>query len=161
MPTGKIFWVVVIVCIATVIVGCGSQGSREDIAPIDSEAEPTPEVTVTPTPTLLKEIIEPVSPISPMSPLKKPAMIEPIKGSETALAAAKADLAQQTGVPIEEIGLISIEAVDWSDTSLGCPQEGFMYAQVITPGYLMVLEADGQQYEYHTDQTTNVVQCQQ
>ncbi|MBN1221126.1 MAG: hypothetical protein JXM69_19545 [Anaerolineae bacterium] len=160
MPTGKIFWVVIIFCIATVIAGCGSWGAREDIAPVDSKAESAPEVTTTPTPTLLKEIIEPASPISPLLPAKEPAMAEPLKGSGTALAAAKADLAKQTGTPVEEIGLISIEAVDWSDTSLGCPQEGFMYAQVITPGYLMVLEAADQQYEYHTDQTTNVVLCQ-
>ena len=54
-----------------------------------------------------------------------------------------------------------MEAVEWSDASLGCPQEGFMYAQVITPGYLIILEAQGEQYEYHTDQTTNVVLCQE
>jgi hypothetical protein len=36
-----------------------------------------------------------------------------------------------------------------------------MYAQVITPGYLIILAAEGQQYEYHTDQAANVVLCQQ
>ena len=41
--------------------------------------------------------------------------------------------------------------MEWSDASLGRPQPGMMYAQVITPGYLVVLEADGQQYTYHTD----------
>jgi hypothetical protein len=50
--------------------------------------------------------------------------------------------------------------MEWSDASLGCPQEGMMYAQVITPGYLIVLEAQGQTFEYHTDQGTNVVLCQ-
>jgi hypothetical protein len=52
-----------------------------------------------------------------------------------------------------------MEEQQWSDTSLGCPQEGFMYAQVITPGYLIVLEAQGQTYEYHTDTQANVVLC--
>jgi len=112
---------------------------------------------------LKRELAEPVSPVSP---LEKPAVragdqgVEPIPGSETALAAAKADLAQQSGVPVDQIKLVSMEAVEWSDTSLGCPQEGYMYAQVITPGYVMVLEAQGQSYEYHTDTTTSVVWCQ-
>ena len=82
-------------------------------------------------------------------------------GSEQALAAAIADLAQHLNLPEEAVQLVSIEAVKWSDTSLGCPKEGYMYAQVITPGYLILLEAGGQQYEYHTDLKTNVVRCEQ
>ena len=89
------------------------------------------------------------------------AAVTPIPGSEQALAAAITHLADQIGVPPAEIKLVSMEAVDWSDTSLGCPQEGYMYAQVITPGYLIVLEAQGKVYEYHTDQKTNVVLCPQ
>jgi hypothetical protein len=34
-----------------------------------------------------------------------------------------------------------------------------MYAQVITPGFLIVLAAQGQTYEYHTDQKATVVLC--
>jgi hypothetical protein len=50
--------------------------------------------------------------------------------------------------------------VDWSDTSLGCPEPGMMYAQVITPGFLVMIEAEGQQYEYHTDESRFVVLCE-
>jgi hypothetical protein len=114
-------------------------------------------------------IAQPVSPVAPASvepaqpaqqlvaPDVSPA--QPLPGSETALAAAIADLVKQAGVPANQITLVSMEAKDWGDTALGCPQEGMMYAQVITPGYLMMFEAQGQQYEYHTDQTTNVVWC--
>jgi hypothetical protein len=35
-----------------------------------------------------------------------------------------------------------------------------MYAQVITPGYRVVLEAGGQRYEYHTDTGRFVVLCE-
>ncbi len=45
-----------------------------------------------------------------------------------------------------------MEAVDWSDASLGCPEPGQVYAQVITPGYRVLLEAAGKEYEVHTDQ---------
>jgi len=72
---------------------------------------------------------------------------------------AKEDLARRLELSISEISVISVEAVDWSDTSLGCPQEGMMYAEVITPGFQVVLEAKGQSYEYHTDEDSSVVLC--
>lgn len=87
--------------------------------------------------------------------------VKPLPGSEKALVAATADLAERTGVPASNISLVSMEAVDWSDASLGCPQEGYMYAQVITPGFSLILSAQGQPYEYHTDQAGNVVLCEQ
>ncbi|MCJ7621732.1 MAG: hypothetical protein MUP64_16130 [Anaerolineae bacterium] len=73
---------------------------------------------------------------------------------------AKEDLARKLDLSISEISVISVESVDWSDTSLGCPQPGMMYAQVITPGFLIVLEAMGQTYDYHTDENSSVVLCQ-
>jgi hypothetical protein len=158
----KIYLVVMIMgCIALAISGCGSQRAN-DIKPIEAESQ---SVAATMTPTPATEIAEPgapVSPISPILPTKEAGSMaaKPIQGSEKALAAAIADLATQTDVPAEEIILVSMEAVDWSDSSLGCPQEGFMYAQVITPGYLIELEAAGEPFEYHTDLEGNsVVLC--
>lgn len=66
------------------------------------------------------------------------------------VAQARADLAQELGVAAEEIQVAGVEAVDWPDASLGCPEEGMMYAQVITPGYRIELRVDGNSYEYHT-----------
>lgn len=63
---------------------------------------------------------------------------------------ARDDLSQRTGADIGLIKLASIERVQWSDTSLGSPQPGMMYAQVIVPGFRMVLEAEGKRYLYHT-----------
>src|SRR4029453_5516856 len=65
------------------------------------------------------------------------------------IADAKADLAQSANVAVNDIKVKSAEPVEWSDSSLGCPQPGMMYAQVITPGYLIVLDANGNEYEYH------------
>ena len=171
----KSFLAVISLSIALTVAACGTGEAEEDIEPISStEAqtapeteiidEPAPTPTPLPTPTdLPTEITEPVSPIQPVSPLKEPAMapsnseIQVLPGSEAVLAAAVADL---SGIPASEISLVSMEAVDWSDASLGCPQEGYMYAQVITPGFLIVLEAQSQPYEYHTDRTGNVVLCE-
>ncbi len=63
---------------------------------------------------------------------------------------AVADLAAHLGLAADAITVISVEQVDWNDASLGCARPGQMYAQVITPGYRIVLDAGGQTYEYHT-----------
>ena len=60
-----------------------------------------------------------------------------------------ADLEQK--VPGQEVTIASVEYTEWSDTSLGNPEDGMAYAEVITPGFKIVLEAGGQAYEYHTD----------
>jgi hypothetical protein len=67
------------------------------------------------------------------------------------------DLAAQLNVTVDSITVVSVEAVEWPDASLGCPQPGMSYAQVITPGYRVVLEASGEQYEYHTGGTDFVL----
>jgi hypothetical protein len=59
------------------------------------------------------------------------------------------DLAQRTGLPLEEIEFLSFELREWSDSSLGCPQPGMMYAQVPQDGYLIQLRVDEQVYNYH------------
>lgn len=58
-------------------------------------------------------------------------------------------LQQQTGQSREEISLGGIRPVEWTDSSLGCPQPGMSYLQVITPGYLVILEVDGKEHSVH------------
>ncbi len=60
---------------------------------------------------------------------------------------------------IEQVAVQNVEAMQWRDSSLGCPRKGMMYAQVITPGYLIELEAEGKVYEFHTDTNRAVVLC--
>jgi hypothetical protein len=73
---------------------------------------------------------------------------------------AKEDLAGRLDVPTKDIELIQHEEVFWRDASLGCPQPGMVYAQVITAGYLITLEANGQKYEYHADASQYVFLCE-
>ncbi|MFO7740972.1 MAG: hypothetical protein R6X31_01540 [Anaerolineae bacterium] len=76
-------------------------------------------------------------------------------------AAAVAHLADEIGVSQEEIEVVSVEPVEWPDASLGCPEPGKMYAQVITPGYRIILELEGDRFEVHTDQEgRSVVTCE-
>ena len=52
-----------------------------------------------------------------------------------------------------------VQPVEWRDASLGCPKPGVDYIQVLTPGYVIKLEAAGSVYEYHTDDAQRVVTC--
>jgi hypothetical protein len=73
---------------------------------------------------------------------------------------ATADLAQRLSVSATEIILIEATSVVWPDASLGCPQEGMAYAQVLTPGYLIRLEFGNQEFEYHASRGTEVIYCE-
>jgi len=79
--------------------------------------------------------------------------------SEDMVLASKYDLSQRLCINMEEINAVFVKAVTWSDTSLGYPQEGMEYAQVITEGYQILLEVEDQLYEYHTDNKNVVVLC--
>lgn len=74
---------------------------------------------------------------------------------------AATDLAGRLNVDVDEVNVASVEATEWRDSSLGCPQPGQNYMMVITPGFTVVLEAKGQQYRYHTDRKAKVVFCGQ
>jgi hypothetical protein len=66
------------------------------------------------------------------------------------LEQARADLAERLGVAVDDVTVVSSEEVTWPDSSLGCPQPGMMYAQVLTDGSRMLLSAGGRTYEYHS-----------
>ena len=66
--------------------------------------------------------------------------------------AALTALSENLGLPVEEIKLVSTEAVDWPDDCLGVVDEGLVCAQVITPGFRVILEANGRQVEYRTNE---------
>lgn len=72
---------------------------------------------------------------------------------QQALAAAvAADMAAQTGASPDEISVVAVEEVTWSDAALGCPQPDMVYAQVLTPGYQITLDYEGVIFTYHTAQ---------
>jgi hypothetical protein len=84
----------------------------------------------------------------------------PASTDQKVILLTQQDLAGRLKIDPEAIAVRFIEPVMWPDASLGCPRPGLMYAQVITPGYLVLLEVEGTVYEYHTDQQAAVVLCQ-
>ncbi len=71
---------------------------------------------------------------------------------------AREDLAKELKVAPQKIQTKSVQPKEWPDAGLGCPEPGRMYAQMITPGFEIVLEAKGRKYTYHSDQK-RVVRC--
>ncbi len=69
------------------------------------------------------------------------------------------DLAQRLGVGLDEITVIHYEGVNWAYASLGCPQPGMDYAQVITQGFEIVLQYQEDTYSYHSDLKELVTLC--
>lgn len=52
------------------------------------------------------------------------------------------------------------DEVDWANAAIGCPDADVVYAQVITPGYRMIFEFEGETYEVHTSADgTQVARC--
>ena len=143
--------VVLIILVAVLVAGCAV--APTEVAPREEELSVAQgqsdqireleEVTMTPVPTL------------------EPAQVTPPPEAEAVVKLAADDLTQRLSLAPGAIQLVSVEAVEWSDASLGCPQPGMMYAQVITPGYLLVMEAGGEQYTYHTDMDRFVVLCEE
>ena len=61
-------------------------------------------------------------------------------------------LSESLGVPVEEIKLGSTEAVDWPDGCLGVQEEGVMCTEAIVRGFRILLEAQGREVEYRTNE---------
>ena len=66
-------------------------------------------------------------------------------------AGARKLLADELDVDERDSRLDSAEGMGWPDASLGCPQEGYAYAQVITPGYKLVFDLAGASHAVHTN----------
>lgn len=71
----------------------------------------------------------------------------PAKVASSPEAVAISTVAAQTGLAPDQLNIISSEAVNFSDASLGCPQPGMAYPQVITPGYRVLVEGGGQSFD--------------
>ncbi len=65
-------------------------------------------------------------------------------------ARCQRDLAQRLSIPAGEVSVKRAERTVWRDASLGYSRPGKMYAQVLTPGWRVVLTARHADYLYHT-----------
>ena len=68
---------------------------------------------------------------------------------ERDVALATAKLAEALELQQEDVEVQSAEAIEWPDTSLGCPRKGMSYLQMLVPGHRVTLRAAGSSYAVH------------
>jgi hypothetical protein len=71
--------------------------------------------------------------------------------------AALTALSEKLKVTVDNIKLVSTEAVTWPNGCLGVQKIGVLCTQAEVPGFNIILEADGKQYEMHTNVNGSVV----
>lgn len=67
---------------------------------------------------------------------------------------------QRTGAERQAVSVTRDEAVTWPDGSLGCPQPGMVYPQVLIDGYWVVLALGETSYDYRADERGRFLLCE-
>lgn len=68
----------------------------------------------------------------------------------------KEDLVRKLNIEIQKIGFLKAQKEKWGNTSLGCPQPGVMYSEVITEGWQIFLQVYGVVYDYRVGRPSSV-----
>ena len=69
-----------------------------------------------------------------------------------------AQLANNLGLNLSDVSVVSSEAVEFPDTCLGVQMQDVMCAEAVTPGRIVVLESGGVHYEYHVNEDGSIIQ---
>jgi hypothetical protein len=125
-------------------------------AVVEGPATPQPIVS-TPTPAVSLPAVPPVVSPSPSPDSSSNAEAQPAVDAAMRDAAGRLSVASGAG----DIHVQQVDARQWPDSSLGCPRQGVMYSQIVTPGYLIVISGAGKQLEYHADSRGRIVFCQE
>jgi len=88
---------------------------------------------------------EQLAAVRPETEPKPPSVEEQVALVDEAIA----DLVRHLDVGANEINVRGIVPTEFQDASLGVPEPGETYAQVITPGFVIRLEVKGEFYVYH------------
>jgi len=94
----------------------------------------------------------------PISTEKTKAQIMPIEQGQIDFAIE--NLAEILGVDVYRVEVINLELVTWPDASLGCPEPGMLYTQVLSAGYRLTLGVDGELYYYNADTRGEIFLCE-
>ncbi len=137
-------------CVGLGVLLVGCSGDRGAGAAASTPPPPSPPPTATTAATATIAIVtSTAAPSATSTPFALPLAVE----------AALAQAALDAGVARAAVELVSYRGEEWNDTSLGCPQPGKFYAQVVTPGYVVIVRIGSTEREYHTDLEHRAVTC--
>ena len=160
-----------IIIFPLVLCGCGPLPLNGIVtitpAPVPSQAIPAavPTFTVLPS-TLTAQVL--ISPTLPLPITTTPAITQlpPLASTPKStilqgiVETARLDLSKRLSIPVSEITLTEVSEVSWADLSLGCPQPGMMYGQMVTTGYLVIFSAGNTRYDYHAGPDRSPFYCE-
>jgi hypothetical protein len=99
------------------------------------------------TPPPLSTPVTPTQVAATPPPTSAPTEVSSAAAQEAAIQA----LSVKYNIPADQIKVVSIEPVTWPNGCLGVVIPGVMCTDVVTDGYRIIMEANGQQYEFHTN----------
>jgi len=153
-----------------VLIGKGIKGNQMNIKSIFALILTLSFLTACAQPTSTSAYPPPASiPATPTGNVTYPAPTEvvPITTQITVdlapqVMAAERALSEKYNIPIDQIKIVSAEAVTWPTGCLGVVIPGVMCTDMVVNGFRIIMQANGQQYEFHTNQDgTNVVDAAQ
>lgn len=86
------------------------------------------------------------APTEPSVPTESPVELTPVED------AVVNHLAESLDISPADITVVSTEEVEWPDGCLGIQMEGLMCTQAVVPGYRVILEVNGREVEYRTNE---------
>jgi hypothetical protein len=125
-------------------------------APAAAQPDATNSVEEAATPMVQTDV--PAEPQGSLPPVKVGA---PSPDGQKMALLSQSDLSKRLNVSVDAIVIKMVQPVVWPDASLGCPQPDTVYVQMLTNGFIVALEADGQKYLYNTDESETVVYCKE
>lgn len=142
--------------LAAVLAACGTSGddSAGTVATVTSSDEPVE--TTTPSPTTPRVVVSPPTTPPTSSGPAVPATLPP---GTNDLERAIADVVARVGVDPAAVTVVVQDEVTWRDSSVGCPQKGMEYLQVLTDGRRIILDVEGRQFHYHAGGQRELFYC--
>jgi hypothetical protein len=142
-------WILLIPLLLLALGSCGSPTAAEQYQDPGQLEIPTQE-----TPPGLSE-----NPLQSTNTLEATEMSSNFPPVEKYISLVKRDLASRLKINAEKIDLVKTKEMNWLNAALGCPSMGKFYAEGRVPGYQIWLEADGKEYDYHTDLDGRMILC--
>lgn len=71
------------------------------------------------------------------------------------------DLVTKNAAARSAVKVLRAESVVWNDGSLGCGKPGQNYTHALVPGYRIILEHGGQQFDYRATEHGSFLLCEQ
>lgn len=136
MPRSLRSSVGLLVLLVALVAGCSSAAS-----PAPSVAAPSASPVATPGDSVSRPSFTAVSP--GVDPTGKPVVLP-----KSVLDPILADAATRSGVAVDQLVVVTSLSITWSDGSLGCPEPGQAYIQVVLEGYRVSIRAATTTYDY-------------